>query len=81
MTARSLEVRITEYRDNLRSIAGQIDVAVTQIEKTPAAIENPDSMQALRESVRLYNLIADDLTKVINGEELNRFAITGEIPS
>ena len=80
MTARSVEVRITEYRDNLVNIARQMDdVAAAVAGKViDGRVANTEP---LLEGAKLYRTIADDLTKVIAGEELKGFVVTGEIPS
>lgn len=71
---RSLEVRITEYRDNLLSIADQLQTVIDQV----AAQGHPID-PTLPDGVKLYRLIGEDLTKVIAGEELKPFAVTGEL--
>lgn len=72
MTGRSIEVRITEYRDNLLSLGEQLLATSKQM---GAAEPNP-----LTDGARLYELIAGDLTKVIAGEELEGFAVEGVLP-
>lgn len=75
---RTLETRLDEYVKNLRSIADQLDVVIQQVESVRMD-ENPET-QPLRDSIKLYRLIADDLAKISAGQELQDFFITGELP-
>lgn len=75
---RPIETRLQEYSQNLRSIADQLDDVIQQVEAVRMD-ENPET-QPLRDSIKLYRLIADDLDKVLAGEELRGFVITGELP-
>lgn len=75
---RTIETRLTEYTANLRSIADQLDVVIQQVESVRMD-ENPET-QPLRDSIKLYRLVADDLVKILAGEELRGFVITGELP-
>lgn len=74
---RSLEVRLTDYAASLHSVAEQIVFVAQQVEAA-----NPDrnpGTQALRDSARLQNLIADDLGKLLAGEELKAWKIEGTL--
>lgn len=71
---RPLEERVVEYRDNLLSIRGQVLLLADQIEKRDG------DAQLLRDAAKFYNLVADDLTKVIEGEQLERFEVSGVLP-
>lgn len=79
-TPRSLEVRITEYRDNLLSIADQLVPLIQQVEVAAADLDVPAHVGPLHDAVKLYRIVADDLTKVISGEELGIFAVNGTLP-
>lgn len=67
---RPLVVRLTEYRDNLMSIADQLE-DVGEATGTP---------EVVADAVRLYLLIAGDLTQILDGDELRPFTVTGVIP-
>lgn len=73
-----LRARVVDYAENLRSIADQLEVVVHQVEAIRQDV-NPET-QPLRDGIRLYRLIAEDLDKVIAGIPLEKFAITGELP-
>jgi hypothetical protein len=80
MTRRpSLRDRMVAYAANLRSIAAQLRVIVEQVEAVRQDV-NPET-QPLRDSIRLYETIADDIDKVLAGEPLKTFIITGELPT
>jgi len=78
-SARTLEERLTEYRDSLLSMADQIEGLLNNL--TEADVHDElvrDAQTSLRASVDLYRIIAgDDLTKLLNGEELEHFIIAG----
>lgn len=76
---RSLETRLTEYSTNLRSIADQLQNLVDQIEAARPDV-NPETQEA-RDGIRLYRLIADDIDKILAGEELATFIVTGNLPT
>jgi hypothetical protein len=69
-TNRLLDERLTEYRDNLLSIASQLEV-VGRLTSKP---------EEVADAIKLYRLIAGDLTKVLDGEELRGFVVTGTLP-
>lgn len=79
MSRPSLRDRVVEYSTNLRSIAAQLRDIVDQVEAVRQDV-NPGT-QPLRDSIRLYETIADDLDKVLAGQELQKFIITGELPT
>lgn len=70
---RSIEVRLNEYRDSLLGMVPQLELIATLVER-----KGKDA-SSLRDGIRLHELIAKDLTKIINGEELQQFSITGEL--
>lgn len=67
---RTLEARLTEYRDSLLSTADQL------------AQVGADSGQPemVADDVRFYRLVAGDLTTLLEGDELRRFVVTGTLP-
>ena len=72
-SGRSLEVRLTEYRDSLLGIAEQfreVKALLNKRELDSSALDDP---------IELYQSIANDLTKVINGDELPLFTVLGEL--
>lgn len=73
----SLRDRVVEYSANLRSIAAQLSNIVDQVEAQRQDV-NPGT-EELRSSIRLYETIADDIDKVLAGQKLETFIITGEI--
>jgi hypothetical protein len=78
-TRRDLRDRVEEYEANLRSLASQLENVVKQVEVARPDV-NPGT-QELRDTIRLYRLIADDITKILAGQELQPFIITGELPT
>jgi hypothetical protein len=72
---RPLSARLDAYIANLASIADQTENLADNID----AIKGPASTTPLRDGIRLYRIVIDDLTKVINGEQLEPFSIEGEI--
>ena len=71
---RSLEVRITEYRDALRVTADDIQRMLNTL--PPAANETEhDARVGLQTVVDLHRTMADDISKIIAGEELEGWAI------
>lgn len=70
---RSLEVRLVEYRDSLRGMVPQLEL-VAQLAEAAGRDAAP-----IRDGIRLHTIIADDLTKIIDGEELKTFVVTGEL--
>lgn len=71
LDSRPLENRLTEYITSLRNIATQL--------RDVADILEADSAAPILGSSKLYDLIADDLQKIYNGEKLGVFAVTGEV--
>lgn len=83
---RSLEVRLTEYRDALRDTADGIENLLTLLAMQDPALdpavnrEEYDAKVSLEATVALHRHIADDVTKIMRGEELPRWGIVGEVP-
>jgi len=65
-----LETRVMAYRLNLMGLADQLEELAGQLGPNGAP---------LLDGVKFYRLVADDLDKVIRGEDLKPFAVTGEI--
>lgn len=76
---RPLRDRVLEYSINLRAIANQLQVIVDAVEA--ARPDTNPGTQELRDSIRLHRLIADDIDKILRGEELQKWAITGTLPT
>lgn len=72
-TPRSLEVRLTEYRDSLRSIAEKFGEVKKLLDE-----QELDS-SSLDDSIHLYRIIENDITVILSGEELQVFTVTGEL--
>lgn len=70
---RPLKVRLAEYRDNLSSLSEQTQVMAERMEKVGL------DAQAFSDLAELYGLIANDLTKLLNKEELSKFAVLVEL--
>lgn len=77
-TPRSLEVRVTEYRDNLVSIASQMDELAARV-AGHVINGKPADTAPLQEGAKLYRTIAEDITKIIAGEDLKEFIVEGTI--
>jgi len=74
---RPLIVRLAEYATSLRTTAaGMVDAAEKIEAKYGVKAANTEP---LRDGIRLYGLFADDLDKLLRGEELNPFVIEGEV--
>jgi hypothetical protein len=70
---RPLDVRLADYRDALRSLAPQLQDLIDHL---PVGADTAE----LENSMRLYTIVSVDLTKLLDGEELQRFVITGQSP-
>lgn len=79
MKRRSLRERVADYEANLRSIADQLQGIAEQVEAVRQDV-NPGT-QELRDGIKLYRLIADDIQKILAGQELGVFIVTGEVPT
>lgn len=73
----TLEARVLAYRDNLLTIADQLEDLVITFEQSGKG--TAAGLEELNGSVRMYRSVADDLTKVINDEPLEKFAVVGEV--
>lgn len=75
---RSLEERLTEYRDVMFAACAQLDHALDHL---PEALtrEQHDAIVSLRASAQVQQLVGEDLTKILNGEELEKYAMEVEI--
>jgi 23S rRNA G2445 N2-methylase RlmL len=74
---RPLAVRLQEYASTMRiTAAGMVDAAEKIEAKYGVKAANTEP---LRDGVRLYGLFADDMDKLVAGEELNPFVVEGEV--
>jgi len=70
---RPLEERLTDYRDSLAFMPPQLQDI---IDRMPADADTTP----IGDAIRFYSEVANDLTKILNGEELKRFRIEGQLP-
>ena len=70
---RSLETRLIEYRDSLRSLTVQLEEVAERVEQLGG---DPSEIHS---GLRLQRTITDDLTKIIDGVELQMFVVDGEL--
>lgn len=76
--SRSLEVRVREYIDHgLRTSDKLITIADTMDERFPQEAQTAE----LRTTAKVMRLVAGDLEKVLNGEELSGWKIEGILPN
>lgn len=71
---RPLSARLDAYITNLQSIADQGEYVAQAVNAKTGADTQP-----LIDMANLQRLIADDLTKIVNGEKLSEFRIEGVI--
>lgn len=76
---RPVQERLEIYAKAMRSTAEQMDELAGQIEEAAAIAGRPAMTKDLRDGVRLYLLFADDLDKLVTGEELKPFIVTGVV--
>jgi hypothetical protein len=72
--SRPLLVRVIEFRDSLRSQADQIEEILKHVDPAAAADAGLDA------SVKIFRIVADDLDKLVDGQELAPWMITGVMP-
>lgn len=77
---RSLEVRLTEYRDSLRSMADQVEM-ISRRTPPPRTTGQLAAFAGMVAVYELDRLLAADLTNLLDGKELERFAIVGKVPT
>jgi hypothetical protein len=70
---RPVQERLEEYATAMRSTAEQMDALATHL----LSVHPDNDVAPIREGVRLYLLFADDLDKLVAGEELKPFIVTG----
>lgn len=70
---RPLDVRLAEYRDSMGLMAPQLQDI---IDRLPPGTE----VGHLEDAMKFYAHVANDLTKLLNGEELPRFVVEGQLP-
>jgi hypothetical protein len=71
---RPIEVRLKEYAEATRALNPQM-IAVA--EAAEAKFGKAANTEPLRDAARLYELIANDLDKILAGEELTPFRVEG----
>ena len=71
---RPLLERLEEYRDSLGFMVPQLE---SIIDRLPPGLD-PTGLQ---DAMKFYGQVSNDLTKIINGEQLEKFLIEGEIPT
>ncbi len=71
---RSMEERLIEYRDAMISMSEQTVEMANRLEE--AGFE----VTPLRDGARFQSLVAEDLTKILIGEELPHFAVVVDDP-
>lgn len=64
---------VVAYRDSLRGI-------IPQLKAIEARLPDGHDASPLHEAMKFYGAVADDLTKILNGEDLKPFRIEGVIP-
>lgn len=75
---RPLPARLDAYIANLQSIASQLDELRDNLERSQLKIDRA-AVDELGRTIGMYRAIADDLTKIINGEKLQEFRIEGTL--
>ena len=73
---RPIEERLIEYKDSLSSVVGQLSELIYQLEFKHGANAHTDP---LKDGIKFYTIVANDLQKIIDGEELKTFKVTGMI--
>ena len=73
---RSIEERLQEYSKATRGLIPQLKGVLAQVPEVAITVS---SHTALNDAIRLYQVVADDLDKILRGEELQRWRIEGEI--
>lgn len=73
---RPIEVRLREYAAATRGIVPQLEQLLPLTSNDPMVVPGHT---ALKDAIRVYGLFADDLDKILAGEELKPFMVTGEI--
>jgi hypothetical protein len=76
--ARSLALRLREYRDNLLAIADQLENVADSIAAVRPNV-TPEELKPLEDGASLYRQIAADLSHILTGDELGRFTVTGVV--
>lgn len=71
-TTRSIDERLAEYAKATRGLVPELKSILAL---TPEVGIVVSSHTALNDTIRLYGLFADDLDKIVRGEELNPFRI------
>jgi hypothetical protein len=75
---RPVVVRLDEYSKAMRSTADQMEALADTVDANFPDDPNR-STEPLRDAVKLYRLFANDLDKIVAGEELKPFIVTGNL--
>lgn len=70
---RPLEERLTEYRDSMGFMSPQLE---SIIDRLPPGMDPT----GLKDAMKFYTEVTNDLTRLLKGERLEKFLIEGEIP-
>jgi hypothetical protein len=62
--------RVTDYRDSLLHLVDQLGTLAAQLPEPGI----------LQDGIKLYSLVAGDLTTLLQGKELKPFMVTGILP-
>jgi len=73
---RPLEERLREYATSMRALPPQLEELLALTSDRPIVIPG---QTPLKDAIRLYGLFADDLEKILAGEELKPFLVEGTI--
>lgn len=73
---RPLRVRLQEYATSMRNLPPQFEELLPLTSNEPILVPGDT---ALKDAIRLYSLFADDLEKILRGEELKPFLVEGTI--
>jgi hypothetical protein len=76
MTERTLEERLREYATSMRNLPPQLEELLPLTSNAPIMVPGHT---ALKDAIRLYGIFADDLEKILAGEELRPFLVEGTL--
>jgi len=78
---RPLDVRLREYRDILLHTADDIDATLARLPSQPRDDDDREARAVLGSVAQFQRKYAEDMTTLLIGdEELESWAITGELP-
>jgi len=73
---RPLRVRLQEYATSMRAIVPQLEELLPLVSDEPILVPGN---APLKDGIRVYALFADDLDKILAGEELKPFLVEGTL--